>query len=301
MVLGAELLPRPEHDPLGLVGRTPHQVHHLRRALAPAAQHVRRDDVRVGRVGPPDADPDPVEVRAAEVALERPQAVVAGQAATEPGADVAEREVDLVVDDEQAVEAELERAARGADRAAGLVHVGLRAQDCHAPAAGTGAALAQLTREFLLGLRELPAAGELLRDLEADVVRALGVARARVAEPDDEPVDGRRAEEAAQDSSEAESAFCSASSPVSPSGAVNSLSRTVAFICMPETSKTIESGMSPGSASMLSSRVSWLSTPPSTTPGASSAPVSSSTTVVWIVSDMFTRRRSTWTASPRTG
>ena len=59
--------------------------------------------------------------------------------------------------------------------------------------------------------------------------------------------------------------------------------------------------MSPGSASMLISRVSWDSTPPSVTPGAWSAPVSSSTTVVWIVSFMFTRSRSTWTISPRTG
>ena len=88
---------------------------------------------------------------------------------------------------------------------------------------------------------------------------------------------------------------------MTPSGAVSSDSVTVSFISILETSKTIESGMSPGSASMLSSRVSWLSTPPSTTPGASSAPVSSSTTVVWIVSAMFTRSRSTWTASPRTG
>ena len=63
----------------------------------------------------------------------------------------------------------------------------------------------------------------------------------------------------------------------------------------------IVSGMSPGSASMLTSRVSWESTPPSMTPGASSAPTSSSTTVVWIVSFMFTRRKSTCMISPRTG
>ena len=76
---------------------------------------------------------------------------------------------------------------------------------------------------------------------------------------------------------------------------------SVSLICMPETSCVIVSGMSPGSASMLTSRVSWESTPPSLTPGASSAPMSSSTTVVWIVSFMFTRRKSTCTMSPRTG
>ena len=48
---------------------------------------------------------------------------------------------------------------------------------------------------------------------------------------------------------------------------------SVAFISRPETSWVIESGMSSGSASMLSSRVSWLSTPPSETPGDSSPPV----------------------------
>ena len=69
--------------------------------LAPAAEHVGGDDVRVGRVRAPDADADAVEVRAAELALERLEAVVAGQAAAEPRADVAERQVDLVVDDEQ--------------------------------------------------------------------------------------------------------------------------------------------------------------------------------------------------------
>ena len=55
-----------------------------------------------------------VEVRRAELALERLQAVVAGQPAAEPHADVAERQVDLVVDDEHAVEVELEGAARRA-------------------------------------------------------------------------------------------------------------------------------------------------------------------------------------------
>ena len=53
-------------------------------ALPPAAEHVGRDDVGVGRVRPPDADPHPREVGRPEALLERLQAVVAGQAAAEP-------------------------------------------------------------------------------------------------------------------------------------------------------------------------------------------------------------------------
>ena len=45
-------------------------------------------------------------------------------------------------------------------------------------------------------------------------------------------------------------------------GGVTAASVSVAFISMRETSTTMESGMSPGSASMLTSRVSWESTPP---------------------------------------
>src|SRR5215217_2415771 len=346
------LTPLGGDEPLGLLGRAVDQVGDVGGRLAPLPEHVGGDDVGVRGVRAPDADAHPVEVRAAELALERLQPVVAGQAAAQTHPDVAERQVDLVVDDDDAVEVELVGAAGGADGAAGLVHVGLRAQDGDARAAGAGAPLAQLTGELLLGLGQVPAPSERLGDLEADVVRALGVRRARVAQPDDQPVDGRGPEELAQDSSP-ESAFWSASSAVSPSacasaasgssgspssptssvsvsisssagssvggvivtstvssgssrsvtpsGGVSAESVTVSFISRPETSKTIESGMSPGSASMLSSRVSWLSTPPSAAPGASSAPVSSSRTVVWIVSAMLTRSRSTCTASPRTG
>ena len=75
----------------------------------------------------------------------------------------------------------------------------------------------------------------------------------------------------------------------------------MAFISRPETSYWIESGMSPGSASMFTSRSSWLKMPPSATPGASSAPRNSIGTVALIAWSMRTRRRSTWIASPRTG
>ena len=54
---------------------------------------------------------------------------MAGEAAAEPGLDLAEGEVDLVVEDDDAVERHLERAAGRAGRVAGVVHVGLRQQD----------------------------------------------------------------------------------------------------------------------------------------------------------------------------
>ena len=62
-----------------------------------------------------------------------------------------------------------------------------------------------------------------------------------------------------------------------------------------DTFTTIRSGMSVGSASMPTSRVDWSSTPPSFTPGASSAPSSSIVTSAWIFSSRRTSRKSTWT------
>ena len=70
---------------------------------------------------------------------------------------------------------------------------------------------------------------------------------------------------------------------------------------MADTSTTIRSGMSVGSASMLISRVARSSTPPSLTPGASSMPSSSRATVAWIFSLRLTSRKSTCITSPRTG
>ena len=75
-----------------------------RRGLAPTAQDVAGDDLGVGRVRPADADAHAREVRRAEARLQRLQPVVAGEAAADPRADVAERQVDLVVDGEHVVE-----------------------------------------------------------------------------------------------------------------------------------------------------------------------------------------------------
>ena len=184
-------LGRSEDDALGVVAGALDELAHLGGALPPLAQHVGGDDLRVRRVGPADADPHAVEVRAAQLALERLEPVVSGEPAAEPHADVAERKVDLVVQHEHAVEAELEGAAGRADGAARLVHVGLRLEHGHARAARAGAALGQLAGELLARLRQVPARDQRVGDLEADVVRRAVVAAAGVPQPDDEPVGGR--------------------------------------------------------------------------------------------------------------
>ena len=74
------------------------------------------------------------------------------------------------------------------------------------------------------------------------------------------------------------------SSSVTPRGEAIDSSVSVSPMSSVETSCSSVSGMSPGSASIVSSRVTCSSTPPCLTPGASSMPVSSSTTVDWIAS-----------------
>src|SRR4051795_2365240 len=104
-----------DHDALGLVGGAPDQVGDLVRRLAPAAEDVGRDDVRVRRVGPPDADAHAVEVGAAELTPQGLQPVVPGQAAAEADAYLAELQVDLVVDDHEAIELDVEAPAGRSD------------------------------------------------------------------------------------------------------------------------------------------------------------------------------------------
>ena len=81
---------------------------------------------------------------------------MAGQAPADARADLAERQVDLVVEDQHAVEVELVAAARRAGGAPRLVHEGLRQQDGHARAAGPRPALGELARELLLRLARAP-------------------------------------------------------------------------------------------------------------------------------------------------
>ena len=151
--------------------------------------------VESGRPTPTRTRPKSGEPRPA---LQRLQAVVAGEPAAEPRADVAERQVDLVVDGQHVVEVDLERAARRAGAAPGLVHEGLRQQHRDARPAGPGAALGEQAVELLARRCPGPSARSARSaTCEADVVRRALVARAGVAEPDDQPVRGRDAAEEA--------------------------------------------------------------------------------------------------------
>ena len=75
----------------------------------------------------------------------------------------------------------------------------------------------------------------------------------------------------------------------------------MSLISISETSATIRSGISVGSASTVISRVTCSSTPPSLTPGASSVPSSSIATSAWISSSSCTSWRSMCWRLPRTG
>jgi hypothetical protein len=83
---------------------------------------------------------------------------VAGEAAAEPGLDLAERKVDLIVEDDDAVERDPERAARRPGRVAGVVHERLGQQDRDPRPAGPGAPFGDLAAEAALGAGQVPAA-----------------------------------------------------------------------------------------------------------------------------------------------
>ena len=182
------------HHALDLGAGALHQLAYFLGALAKASEHVRGDDLGVGGVGAPDPDAHAPEVRAAELALERLQAVVAGQAAAETRAQLAEGQVDLVVHDEHALEWQAVGAARGSDGAAGLVHVGLRQQHRDAHWIGSPparAALGEQRAEARAHAWQPPALAERFGDHEADVVRRARVLAAGIAESYDQPVDLR--------------------------------------------------------------------------------------------------------------
>jgi hypothetical protein len=121
---------------------------------------------------------------------------VSGEAAADAASDLTEGQVDLVVDDEHALEGQPVDPARGSDAAAHVVHEGLGLKQRDRRPAGAGAALAQASAVAVANAVKAPTASELLGDREADVVAGALVFPSRVAEPDDEPVDRRTAREA---------------------------------------------------------------------------------------------------------
>jgi hypothetical protein len=115
--------------------------------------------------------------------------VRAGAAAlAEP--DLAEREVDLVEDHEERVRREPVPIEQLPDRAPAVVHERLRTRDRDANVAKRALGDARLARfDVELQTRSLR---QLVSDLETDVVSRVGIAVARIAKPDDEPIDARR-------------------------------------------------------------------------------------------------------------
>ena len=164
--------------------------------LAETLEHVGGDDLRIARRGAPDADAHAREARSAELAAQRLQPVVPGEAAADARSHVAEREVDLVMYDEHPVELEPVRAARGSDGAAGVVHERERFEQRDALPEIIDSPLPQAPTEALLRrLLEPPVARERLDDQEADVVARPLVLAPRVTEADEQPVDGAAARE----------------------------------------------------------------------------------------------------------
>jgi hypothetical protein len=147
------------------------------------------DDFRVGRIRTADPDPHAPEVSTSQTRLQALDAVVSRGAAALSLTHLAERQVDLVMYRHHLIEVEPVLAPRGPDGASGLVHEGLGQQDRHAGHARPDAPLGQAPAVALLGLGELPAIGQQVCHLEADVVARGGVAGTRIPEPYEEEVD----------------------------------------------------------------------------------------------------------------
>jgi glycine/D-amino acid oxidase-like deaminating enzyme len=146
-----------------------------------------RQDVARGLAGAPDPDAQPVELIATERLDDVAQAIVAAGRARAPEADLAERQIDVVGDDEQVgggVDVGL--AQGGAQRGAGAVHVAHRLDEqdttrgFRTPGFEDGRTVPQSPLP-----RELPPTGQEVDDAEADVVPGEPIAVAGIAQPAD--------------------------------------------------------------------------------------------------------------------
>ena len=131
-------------------------------------------------------DPEPAELLGAQLVDDRAQPVVAAGAAALAEAELAERQREVVDDDEHLGQ---RRALAGEH----LAHGDARSRSCTSAASrGAGRAPSRRARDRLRGVPLAPAAGppEPVRDPvehhPADVVAGLGVLPARVPEPDDD-------------------------------------------------------------------------------------------------------------------
>jgi hypothetical protein len=168
----------------------------LARRLAKAREDIIGHNIGGARRGAADADADAGKVAAAELCAQRLETVVAGEAAADTRANLAERQVDLVVHDEHALERQSVGAARRTDRATGLVHVGLRLEQRDARTPGAGASFTQASAVAIARTSGVPAHGQPLDHREADVVARSLVLAPGITQPDDEPIyDGAAARE----------------------------------------------------------------------------------------------------------
>src|SRR6476661_5203686 len=140
---------------------------------------------------PADPEADAEVVLGADRLRDRAQAVVAALTAALLEADDTGVDVELVVDDDEALGGDVVVLQEAGDRTAGDVHVGrwdsqddLGTRDLEAHLGHPGAGLVRLERGPAAGG---VTAGELLDGHGADVVSVAGILRPRVAEPDDEP------------------------------------------------------------------------------------------------------------------
>ena len=128
----ARALARPGLDGVG--GR----VEQLVEALRLVGRERRQDVVDGAAVGIADADPEPAELLGAELVDDRAQAVVAAVAAALAEAELAERQREVVGDDEQVGQRRVLAGEHLADGEAGVVHVGQRLDEGQVEPVGSG-------------------------------------------------------------------------------------------------------------------------------------------------------------------
>jgi hypothetical protein len=111
-----------------------------------------------------------------------------GESPADARPDLAERKVDLVVNDEHAIKLEAIGPARRADRTARLIHVGERLEkgDPRAPLASSP--FTQPPEKLLTRITDRPTCCKALNDCEADVMSRTVVTAPRVAETDNKPL-----------------------------------------------------------------------------------------------------------------
>ena len=174
-------MPSRAHRLDGVGGRVEQLVEPLDLVRRELREHV------VAAVADRIADPDAqaAELLGAELVDDRAQAVVPAMAARLAETQLAERQREVVRDDEEVAERGVLAVQDLADRLTGLVHVGQRLDEGQVQAA---VATTDDVRAVALAPTAIPAGplSEPIHDQPADVVAGPGVLRTRVPETDDD-------------------------------------------------------------------------------------------------------------------